>query len=97
MQRKTGGEEGGQDYKTGDITTLASKRKAVLVHMEPGTFAFPIDVINLLPNVILINICHIELGNTSDEQTRSLDIVRDPSQTDAQSIRTARPSLHSSE
>lgn len=86
---------GGQDYRVGDIATSASKRKAALGHLEPDTSTFPIDVINLLPDDILIslaNTCDIKLGSTSDQRTRSLDIVRNPNQTDAQSITTARPS-----
>lgn len=70
---------GRQGYQSGQIISLASKRKALHINLDKGNSPFSFDILNLLSNQTLLEfaqIYKIDLGDTENSRTLNIDFIR---------------------
>lgn len=70
---------GGQEYRSGQIGSLASKRNVIHINLDRGIPHFSFDILNLLPNQTLLEfaqICNIDLGDTKISRTQNIKFIR---------------------
>lgn len=69
----------GHDYERGVVATLASRRKALLTDGKSGMNQIKLDVLNCMPDDMLLDIAHtcgVDKGRNKSEQKHNLEFVK---------------------